>query len=254
MENYQKEFAVVLAESGSLFFADGLRLKDGRPTPYFVNLGLFRTGRLISRLGSLMAGMLVAKDMIKDIDVIVGPSYKGSALAVAVVQSLWSEHQIDMLFDYDRKEAKQHGEATGKSNFFVTNAMFSGARVFIVDDVVTTMGTKYDLLKLIDSESKAKDMELSVVGVGLAVDRKQTTAVLDENNRVIEGVKGEDAVAAFESKTGVPVQCLVGIKEVVEYLAEEKIPVLINGVRQPMDTAALDDFHKYFNTYGVEER
>ncbi|MBF0530822.1 MAG: hypothetical protein HQK55_16450, partial [Deltaproteobacteria bacterium] len=83
MESYQKEFAGVLAETGALFFAPGLRLKDGRPTPYFVNLGLFRTGRLIGRLGSFLAGMLMDRRLVDGIDVLVGPSYKGSALAVA---------------------------------------------------------------------------------------------------------------------------------------------------------------------------
>src|SRR3989339_373771 len=39
MEEYQKKFAKFLANSGALFFADNLTLKDGRPTPYFVNIG-----------------------------------------------------------------------------------------------------------------------------------------------------------------------------------------------------------------------
>ena len=38
MKPYQENLARLLAESGALFFRSGLRLKDGRPTPYFVNL------------------------------------------------------------------------------------------------------------------------------------------------------------------------------------------------------------------------
>ena len=79
--------------------------------------------------------MLTARELAREIDVLVGPSYKGSALAVATVQALWSEHGLDVLFDYDRKEAKKHGEATGHAGMFVTNALHPDARVFIVDDV-----------------------------------------------------------------------------------------------------------------------
>ena len=50
MKPYQEDLAAILAESQALFFQDGLTLKDGRPTPYFVNFGLFRTGRLIAVL------------------------------------------------------------------------------------------------------------------------------------------------------------------------------------------------------------
>ena len=83
MQDHQKAFAKLLADTGALFFAQGLRLKDGRPSPYFVNMGLFRTGRLNSLLGSFLAQMIVSNNLADGIDVILGPSYKGSALAVA---------------------------------------------------------------------------------------------------------------------------------------------------------------------------
>ena len=254
MKNFQEEFARVLAESGALFFAQGLRLKDGRPTPYFVNLGLFRTGRLSWIIGTYLARMLVSLNLTGQIDVLVGPSYKGSALAVAAAQALWLEHKIDLLFDYDRKEAKTYGEATGEQGLFVTRALHPKARVFIVDDVGTTMGTKYDLLKKIKVESSNRRLDLSVVGVGLVVDREQTTAVLDEKGRVLEGVRGEDAILRFMNETKIPVHSLVGIREVVRFLAQEAIPVLIDGVRRPLDQATLDDFNEYMAVYGVVGR
>jgi len=42
MEEYKKRLALTLAETGALFFDKNLVLKDGRPTPYFVNMGMFR--------------------------------------------------------------------------------------------------------------------------------------------------------------------------------------------------------------------
>ena len=52
LKPFQQEFARFLVETGSLFFRQGLVLKDGRPSPYFVNLGKFSTGKLSYRLGS----------------------------------------------------------------------------------------------------------------------------------------------------------------------------------------------------------
>ena len=251
MNEDQKKFARLLADSEALFFARGLRLKDGRPTPYFVNLGIFRTGRLIRLLGSHLAQMLVADNLLEKADVLLGPSYKGSALAVAAAQSLWNEFDHDILFDYDRKEAKVHGEASGGSNLFVTGALHRKARIIIVDDVVTTMGTKYDMLRLLKAESDRRNLDLRVTAVALAVDRQQTTVVLDRDGRVAEGVRGEDAVKVFTHKTGIPVHVLVGIREVVQYLAEEGHPVLINGVKRPIDPVALNEFNEYLDTYGV---
>ena len=254
MEDYQKEFARQLAETDALFFANGLQLKDGRPTPYFVNMGVFRTGRLSAMIGSLFARMLVGQGLVEKIDVLVGPSYKGSALAVATAQALWTEHRIELAYDYDRKEAKAHGEATGQASRFVTNALQPKSRIFIIDDVGTSMGTKYDLLKLLKAEDNARGLGLTIAGVGLAVDREQTQAVYDEKGRVVEEVKGEDAIGLFRKNTGLPVHCLVGIRDVVAYLAEREIPVLINGVKRPLDKGAIQRFHEYLETYGVDRR
>ena len=109
MEEYKRRFAEILAQTGALFFAENLQLKDGRPTPYFVNMGKFRSGRLNFEMGALFADMLMQRELIQRVNVIVGPSYKGSAIANATVNALWIKHGQDMLFDYDRKEAKQRG-------------------------------------------------------------------------------------------------------------------------------------------------
>jgi orotate phosphoribosyltransferase len=254
MKEYQKEFARLLAESGALFFDKGLRLKDGRPTPYFVNIGLFHTGRYSSLLGSFLAQMIVSLGLADQTDILVGPSYKGSAIAVATSQALWLNHDRDILFEYDRKEAKTHGEATKRASMFVTNALFPGARILILDDVGTTMGTKYAILNLIKEESSARNLDLSVIGVGLTIDREQTTVILDEDGRPREGVKGDDAIAKFTAKTGLPVHFLAGIRDVVNYLTEEKIPVQNRGSKTPLDPDTLREFEVYMDTYGVPSR
>jgi orotate phosphoribosyltransferase len=125
MENHVKRLAKTLAETGALFFDENLVLKDGRPTPYFVNMAKFKTGRLSLLMGSFFAEMMVAKGVLKNrLTSSLGPSYKGSAIALSTSIALWQEYQKEMIFEYDRKEAKTHGEATGKKGHVCQPGLF----------------------------------------------------------------------------------------------------------------------------------
>ncbi|MDR1166394.1 MAG: hypothetical protein LBO66_11120 [Deltaproteobacteria bacterium] len=250
MNTCQKELACLLAESNALFFDEGLSLKDGRPTPYFVNFGLFRTGRLISLLGKIMADFLVNTKTVDDFDALVGPSYKGSALAVATATALWTAHQSEKGFDYDRKELKSHGEASRASTSFVTGALYDGARVLIIDDVATTMGTKFDILGQLTAEAIHRGHSYFPAGVALFLDREQTTAVYDENGLFIPNVKGQNTIRNFKVKTGLEVQTVVGIRETVEYLYGEGIPVLQRGAKAPLSRDRVDELMGYLDVYG----
>ncbi len=251
MDDYKKEFAMTLAKTGALFFDKALVLKDRRPTPYFVNMAMFSTGRLSIEMGSFFAGMMMSEELVKDVDIILGPSYKGSAIALATTIALWQEHQVDMTFDYDRKEAKTHGEGSVSKSIFVNSSLFDGCRIFIVDDVATSMRTKFDLLEKIESEARFRGMTFRVKGIGIGLDREQATAVYDRDGKVILGQKGENAIHDFVSKSGVPVFSVAGIREVVEYIYKEEIPVMIKGKRTPMDEKIKTQFDKYLETYGI---
>ena len=252
MDDYKKEFAMTLAKTGALFFDKALVLKDRRPTPYFVNMAMFRTGRLSIEMGSFFAGMMMSEELVKDVDIILGPSYKGSAIALATSIALWQEHRVDMTFDYDRKEAKTHGEGSVSKSIFVNGSLFDGCRIFIVDDVATSMRTKFELLEKIESEARLKGISYHIIGIGIGLDREQTTAVYDKDGRVILGQKGENAIQGFVSKSGIPVFSVAGIREVVEYLYKEGIPVMIQGNRTPMDEKTKADFDEYVEMYGVK--
>jgi len=252
MEDYKKRLAHCLAETGALFFDRDLILKDGRPTPYFVNMAMFKTGRLSLEIGSFFAGMMISMDFAKNVDIIMGPSYKGSSLALATTIGIWLEHKSDILFDYDRKEAKVHGEASASKSMFVNRTLFDRCRIFIVDDVATSMSTKYDLLEKIEIEARAKDMEIHIVGVGIGIDRQQTTAVYDKEGNVVLGKKGVNAIKSFESKTGIPVYSVAGIREIIDYLYQEKVPVMIEGERTPIDDKTMSRLIDYLKTYGVD--
>ncbi|MDR0881421.1 MAG: hypothetical protein LBP55_02585 [Candidatus Adiutrix sp.] len=251
MKPYQKDLALLLAASQALFFRDGLTLKDGRPTPYFVNFGLFRTGRLISELGRIMADYLIDAGLHQHFDVLVGPSYKGSALAVATTGALWRNHQIDKSFDYDRKEPKTHGEASLSAARFVTGALSDNCRVLIVDDVVTTMATKFDLLSRLTAEATANGHNYNPVGVALFLDRQQTTAVYDSRNQVVIGQRGQDAVKNFKVTTGLTVGTILGISRTISFLHQEKVPVSQNGRLEPLSQAAVETVNEYLAIYGT---
>lgn len=250
MEDYKKRLADVLAETGALFFDKDLVLKDGRPTPYFVNLGMFRTGRLSMEMGRFFADMMVERGLAKDTDIILGPSYKGSAIALASAIALYTRHGLDLLFDYDRKEVKAHGEASKSGSLLVNRTFFDGCRVFVVDDVATSMRTKYDLLETVQSEAMRDGITVHIAGIGIAVDREQTTAVYDVEGRVVLDQKGENAIQDFVEKSGIAVHAVAGIREIVEYLYLEKVPVMIRGQKQPIDEEIKSSFDAYLKTYG----
>jgi orotate phosphoribosyltransferase len=253
MEGYKKRLSQVLADTGALFFDKGLMLKDGRPTPYFVNLGGFNTGRLMIELGSFFSEMLVDKALTEEIDIIVGPSYKGSAIASATVGVLFRDQGIDLRFDYDRKEAKTHGERSSSAAWFVNNTFFDGCRIFMVDDVVTSMETKYELIEKIGSECASQGFRFEIRGLGIAVDREQTTAVYGRQGKVILDAKGSNPVRELRERTGIPFFAVAGIREIVEYLYRSEIPLVISGERRAMDEATKREFDGYMETYGREE-
>ncbi len=252
MEEYQQRLARTLAETGALFFDDRLVLKDGRPTPYFVNLGVFRTGRLSLEMGSYFAGMMRARGLDAETDVILGPSYKGSAIALATAIALWQEHGREVRFEYDRKEAKTHGEVSSAKSLFVNQSFFDGCRIFVVDDVATSMQTKFDLLEKIAAEAHRLGITCRILGVGIAVDREQTTAVHDDSGRVVPERKGRHAVREFAERSGIPVLAVAGIREIVDFLHAEGRPLLIRGDRRPMDAETKAGFDRYLATYGVD--
>lgn len=251
MEDYKRRLAGLLCETGALFFDKGLLLKDGRPTPYFVNLAMFRTGRLALAVGSFFADMMEARGIARETDIVLGPSYKGSALALATSIALWQDHNRDLLFEYDRKEAKTHGEATRTRNLFVNGSLFDGCRVFVVDDVGTSMATKVELLDKLASECRDRGIACRVMGIGICVDREQTTACYDRDGKVLLGRKGENAMEAFVSRTGIPVYSVAGIREIVTYVHAEGIPLKIHGVLRPIDDDTRRAFDAYLATYGT---
>ncbi len=250
MKDYQIKLAKLLASSGCLFFAPGLTLKDGRPSPYFINLGNLRDGRTSLQLGACFAAWIQESAYANKLDVIVGPSYKGSAIAQACALALYQFHNTNVAFEYDRKEAKTHGEASGQASMFVTGALTNNARVLIVDDVGTSMATKVEILEKLRQEETRRGIKLNILGIALAVDREQTQAVYDAKGEVVLGVKGRDAWAEFTNSTGIALHSLLGIRSLLSILQATGEPVKVNGQFRPLSAQDLSLVDRYLEIYG----
>ena len=107
MQQYQLEFIEFAIQHKVLCFGE-FTLKSGRLSPYFFNSGLFNDGKSLSRLGRFYASAIQASDL--EYDMLFGPAYKGIPLASAVAMTLADDHDINMPYCFNRKEAKDHGE------------------------------------------------------------------------------------------------------------------------------------------------
>ncbi len=213
MQKYQLEFIEFAIEYNVLCFGE-FTLKSGRTSPYFFNSGLFNDGKSLSRLGRFYASAMQAADI--KYDMLFGPAYKGIPLASAVAMALSDDHDINLPYCFNRKEAKDHGE--GGTTF---GAPLKG-RTIIIDDVISA-GTSVNL-----SVEIIKQAGATTAGVTVALDRQ-------------ERGEGElSAVQEIEQRHQIKVISIITLENMVEYL--EKVPSMSEN---------LDKIRQYRESYGV---
>ncbi|MCF7201403.1 orotate phosphoribosyltransferase [Pseudomonas oligotrophica] len=193
MQAYQREFISFAIERGVLRFGQ-FTLKSGRTSPYFFNAGLFNTGKALAQLGRFYAAAVADSGI--EFDVIFGPAYKGIPLASATAIALAEQHQRDLPWCFNRKEAKDHGEGGT-----LVGAPLDG-RVLIVDDVITAGTAIREVMQIIQGQDSAQ-----AAGVLIALDRQ-------------ERGQGElSAIQEVERDYAMPVVSIVSLSQVLEYLA-----------------------------------
>jgi len=158
MQDYQKDFLEFALSQGVLKFGE-FTLKSGRLSPYFFNAGLFNTGASLSRLGKYYAQSIV--DSGVEFDVLFGPAYKGIPLAAVTAVALAEQHDRDVPYCFNRKEAKDHGEGGN-----LVGAPLEG-RVLIIDDVITAGTAIREAMDIIAANGA------NAVGVAIALDRME---------------------------------------------------------------------------------
>lgn len=147
-----------LLRLGVLKFGE-FRLKSGRRSPYFFNAAALNNGAGLKLAADAFAELILKERLHERFDVILGAAYKGIPLAAAVALSL-AERGINKRFAYDRKEAKDYGDAADR--IFVGD-LRSGDRILLIDDVITSGGTKLRLVERLRSVADAEVVALLVL-------------------------------------------------------------------------------------------
>ena len=106
-QSYRQDFIELALECEVLQFGE-FELKSGRVSPYFFNAGKISSGAALARLGRCYAAALSYSKLSPDM--LFGPAYKGIPLVASTATALFSDHDIDLPFAFNRKEAKTHGE------------------------------------------------------------------------------------------------------------------------------------------------
>ncbi|WP_312934539.1 orotate phosphoribosyltransferase [Pseudomonas sp.] len=194
MQPYQRDFIRFAIDRGVLRFGE-FTLKSGRTSPYFFNAGLFNSGSALAQLGRCYAAAIV--DSKIPFDVLFGPAYKGIPLAAATAVALAEQHQLDVPWCFNRKEAKAHGEGGS-----LVGAPLAG-EVLIIDDVITAGTAIREVMQIISAQG-AKP-----AGVLIALNRE-------------ERGNGElSAIQEVERDFNIPVVSIVSLTQVLEFLADD---------------------------------
>lgn len=186
-------FIDFMVECEVLVFGDFVT-KSGRPTPYFVQTGKYRTGGQIRRLGEFYADA-IEEHFGDGFDVLFGPAYKGIPLAVETAAAL-STRGRDVGFVYNRKEAKDHGEG----GTLVGHELADGDRVLIIEDV-TTAGTS--IRETVPLLRAAADIEL--IGLIVSVDRRE------------KGPNGGAALAEVGDEFDMATHAIVSVEDIIDH-------------------------------------
>ena len=119
------------------------------------------------------------------------------ACAGATAVALAEQHQLDLPWCFNRKEAKTHGEGGS-----LVGAPLEG-RVLIVDDVITAGTAIREVMQIIQAQGA------------------QAAGVLIALNREERGQGALSAIQEVERDFAMPVVSIVSLTQVLEYLADD---------------------------------
>ena len=221
----QRELLELLVRKGGLRLEGGFKLKSGRQSPYFVNIGALTDGESLSKMRWILAGfvwLLQSEGRISDFDFVFGPAYKGINLAALTCEGFKEYTGFNKRYLYDRKETKLYGDVRMDEQIVRGGYYKEGQKVLIVDDTITTGQTK---VESIEKLSLLKNHKL--VGVVVFVDRQE----------VSEG--GRSAVQQVEEKLGVKVFPILTARDIFEL------------VRSTLTPEQRKDWTQYYAKYGT---
>lgn len=249
---YKLDFIKALYGAGALKIGsdkegkrEEYKLKSGRESTYFANVGGMNSGSDTNILARAYANAIAA-DLKGKLDniYIFGIPEKGVALAPTISMALAEHNGIESNWFFNRKGGeKQHGEATSLSQgdlgkLFLGSVPEVGKRILIVDDVLTTGGAKEEAVAMLKKLLPGRE----IVGIVIAVDRQEV------------GADGKSAVKEFTEKTGIPVYPIINATDIVQYMEERvQFPMPVPPVERKRLEDGVTRASTYIRVYGSDE-
>ncbi|MFQ9698290.1 MAG: orotate phosphoribosyltransferase, partial [Zhenhengia sp.] len=153
------------------------------------------------KLGEFYA-KCITENIKDDVDALFGPAYKGIPLSVATAISLANNHDKDVNYCFNRKEAKDHGEG----GTMVGYKLQDGDKVIIVEDVITAGTAIRECLPILKAAAN-----IEIAGLVISVDRME------------RGQSNRTAIQEIEEEFGIKTYPIVTVREIIETLHNVEI-------------------------------
>lgn len=191
---YKEDFIDFMVRSGVLTFGDFIT-KSGRPTPYFINTGNYKTAEQISKLGEYYAACI--KEHIGEMDFLYGPAYKGIPLVITAAVSLYRDHGVNIPYCFNRKEAKDHGEG----GTIIGYKPQDGDKAVIIEDVITAGSSVRESVPLLKGLA-----DVNVTSLIISVDRME------------KGNNDKSAIQEVKEEFGITTYPIVTVRDIIAHL------------------------------------